>query len=186
MKPTFREYPSVRPLLQTGDIVAFGGTRDLVGRGIRLATRSQYHHVAIVLRTEADRVVLMESSANYGGVRGVSQTFLSQRIDDTDGIVDVLTLAQSMRTMFHADKCADHLLSLEGRPYDKIGAGLSGLGQWLRIPGRQRENALFCSELADSGHVAGGLIWGRDRTPTPREITGRPIYGAVWRLKRAA
>lgn len=166
--------------------MAFGGTPDIVGRGIRFLTWSQYHHVAIVLRTEADRVALMEASANYGGIKGVAPTFLSQRIADTNGFVDLYTLAPSVRTIFDAERCAAHLLSLEGRPYDKIGAGLSGLGQWLRIPGRQRENALFCSELVDAGHVAGGLIYGRDRTPTPREIIQRPIYGAAYRVKGAA
>jgi hypothetical protein len=176
-------YKQIRPLIKTGDVVAFGGTKDLVGIGIRVFTVSLHHHIAIVLRTEEDRVVLMESSANYGGVKGVGRTFLSKRIDETNGLVDILSLSPDARAKFDADKCAEFLLSVEGRPYDTWGAGLSGFGQWLRIPGRTRYNALFCSELADAGHVAGGLVVGRDRTPTPREIVERRIYHVAWRVK---
>jgi hypothetical protein len=77
------------------------------------------------------------------------------------------------------------LESVKGRPYDRRGAGLSGLGQWLRIPGRLRDDALFCSELADVAHCAGGLVYGKDRTPTPEELIRRPIYGSVHRIKGA-
>lgn len=183
MKPTPSTYHDIRDLLDTGDIIAFGGTRDFIGRTIRFFTRSAYHHVAVVYRSDADRVTLIESSANYGGVRGVGWTYLSQRIDDSAGTVDVFRLGCATRDAFDTASARQKCYELIGRPYDFKGAALSGLGQWLRIPGRMRHDALFCSELADAVHAAGGIRHGRDWTPTPEEIIKRPIYGAIYRIK---
>lgn len=177
-------YNDIRPFVQTGDIVAFGGRGGFISWGIQFVTRSDYSHVAIVRRTENDRIVLMESTSLLAGRSGVIQTYLSERAHDYP-VVDVYRLAADRRIGFNADACDRYLLSVRGRPYDRRGAGLSGLGQYLRIPGRLRDNALFCSELADNAHVAGGLIYGRDRTPTPEELIRRPIYGAVHRIKGA-
>jgi surface antigen len=177
-------YNGLRPYIQTGDIVAFGGKGGFISRGIQFVTRSQYSHVAIVRRTEADRVVLMESTSLLKDRSGVIETLLSERAHDYP-VVDVYRLAAKYRIPFNSAACDHYLQSVKGRPYDRRGAGLSGLGQWLRIPGRLRDDALFCSELADVAHCAGGLVYGKDRTPTPEELIRRPIYGSVHRIKGA-
>jgi hypothetical protein len=180
MTPRKADYSDIRDMLDTGDVVAFGGGGGIVGRVIRAATFSKHHHVAVVYRNEADRITLLESSMNYGGVRGVGFTYLSQRMEESDGIVDVLKLGNVAINRAAAQRKCEALL---GRKYDYVFALLSGFGQWLRIPGRQRLDALFCSELVDAVHVAGGLVVGRDRTPTPAQIIKRPIYAACWRIK---
>ncbi len=185
MKVNQSSYGDIRPFVQTGDIVAFGGASGFVSRGIQLVTRSIYSHVAIVRRTEDGRVVLMESTSLLSGRSGVIETYLSDRANDYP-LVDVYRLYAGRRAVFNAEACDRYLQSVKGRPYDRKGAGLSGLGQWLRIPGRQRDNALFCSELADNAHCAGGLVYGRDRTPTPEELIRRPIWGSIHRIKGAA
>lgn len=184
MKIKQTSYNELRPYIQTGDIVAFGGKGGFISWGIQFVTRSNYSHVAIVRRTEENRVVLMESTSLLKDRSGVIETLLSERAHDYP-VVDVYRLALKYRVPFRSDQCDRYLQSVKGRPYDRRGAGLSGLGQWLRIPGRLRDNALFCSELADNAHVAGGLIWGKDRTPTPEELVRRPIYGAAHRIKGA-
>ena len=185
MKPVRSSYDDIRPFVQTGDIVAFGGGKGFISWGIQLVTGSEYSHVAIVRKTVDGRIVLMESTSLLSGRSGVIETYLSDRANDYP-IVDLYRLYAGRRAVFDAAACDRYLQNVKGRPYDRKGAGLSGLGQWLRIPGKQRDNALFCSELADNAHCAGGLIYGRDRTPTPEELIRRPIYGAIHRIKGAA
>ena len=183
-------YDNIRGKLKTGDLVFFGGRDNVWSWLIRFFTISEYSHVAIVLRTEEGRVVLMESTTldtgNGKKTRGVQRTYLSERIATYKGLVDIATLSSAVRCDFDARQCEQKLLELEGKPYDTWGAGLSGLGQYLRIPGRERLNALFCSELADAGHRAGGLRHGKDHTPTPEELSRRPIFDAFWRVKEVA
>lgn len=177
------QYEDIRPTLKTGDLVFFGGHDGFVSAAIRFLTASPYSHVAIVLRSYEGRVVLMESTTLLEGKRGVQRTLLSERIDRYRGLVDVATLSDSARMLLNASICASFLERCEGKPYDTGGALLSGLGQWLRIPGRQRLDSLYCSELADAAHVAGGLIVGRDRTPTPEEMAERPIFAEFYRVR---
>jgi hypothetical protein len=180
------KYAAIRGRLKTGDLVFFGGN-GFVSRFIRFMTRSKYSHVAIVLKSEDERVVLMESTTldtgNGKKIRGVQRTYLSERIATYDGLVDIAPLSRSVRFDFDAKQCEEKLLSLEGEEYDALGAGLAGLGQYLRIPGRGRLDSLFCSELADAGHRAGGLRHGKDHTPTPEELSRRPIFEAFYCVK---
>jgi hypothetical protein len=184
MKVIKAAYDAIRPRLKTGDVVFFGGYDGWLSRLIRWGTLSSYSHAAIVWRADGDRLLLMESTTLLGKA-GVQRTYLSERAADYRGIVDIAPLSSDARRSFDADACAEFLASVEGRPYDTWGAGLSGLGQYLRIPGRERYNALFCSELVDAAHRAGGLRIGKDHTPTPEELSRRKIHEAFYRVKEA-
>jgi len=176
-------YPAIRPRLRTGDVVFFGGADGFWSKLIRWGTMSAYSHAAIVWKVEGEDVRLMESTTLLEGMRGVRPTSLLNRIVGYKGIVDVAPLSKDARQFFDEKACADWLESVNGRPYDTRGAGISGIGQYLRIPGRERANALFCSELVDIAHRNGGLLVGRDHTPTPQELAKRPIFEAFYRVR---
>lgn len=179
-------YEVMRPRLKTGDVAFFGGHDGWVSKLIRWGTLSAYSHAAIVYRTDGDRVLLMESTTLLAGKSGVQPTVLSERIRTYKGIVDIAPLSRDARRGFDVAACEEWLQSVNGRPYDRKGAGLSGLGQYLRIPGRERADALFCSELVDLAHRAGGLLVGSDHTPTPKELSQRPIYAGFYRVREGA
>lgn len=182
----YAPYAAIRERMNTGDLVFFAGN-GFVSRIIRFFTLSAYSHVAIVLRTEAtDRVTLMESTSIMKGVRGVSMTYLSDRLKDYEGRADIAILSKDARATLNAEACREFLYKCVGKPYDTRGALLSALGQWFRIPGKERLDSLFCSELADASHRAGGLCFGDDHTPTPEEMAERPIIEAFFRVREAA
>lgn len=185
MKVVQIRYESVRPHLKTGDVVFFGGKGGLFTSIIKLFTFSPYSHAAIVWRTEGDLVMLMESTTLLKGTRGVQPTRLSERIADYKGLVDIAPLSPDARRKFDCELCAARLFELQGYPYDMRGAGFSGPGQWFRIPGKARHDALFCSELVDAAHCAAGLECGKDRTPTPEELSRRTIFSAFYRVKES-
>ena len=112
-------------------------------------------------------------------------TYLSERLKDYEGRADIAILSKDARATLNAEACRDFLYKCVGKPYDTRGAILAALGQWFRIPGKEREDSLFCSELADASHRAGGLCIGEDRTPTPEEMARRPIIDSFWRVKEA-
>ena len=177
-------YAAIREMVGTGDLVFFAGD-GFISRLIRFCTLSPYSHVAVVLRTEGDRVVLMESTSLGDGFRGVQRTYLSDRLRDYNGRADIATLSMDARHMLNSRLAAQFLMKCEGKPYDARGAFWAGVGQLLRIPGKERLDSLFCSELADAAHRAGGLCVGDDHTPTPEEMAERPIIDSFWRVKEA-
>lgn len=50
---------------ETGDLIFFKG-KSLGGKVTRFITRSQYDHVAMILKNNNGEIVLFESSGNYG------------------------------------------------------------------------------------------------------------------------
>lgn len=183
MKHRIRQtiYPGwIRAQLRTGDLIAFAGDDWFPSKFIRFFTWSKYSHVAKVLHTKGDRVYLMESTTTDTGngkkISGVQRTLLSERIQDYNGRIDVYLMRQPIREKYDMAKAEAWALEMEGRPYDAWGAGLSGIGQWTRIPGRQRHGALMCSEFADGMDCAAGLVYERDRTPTPKEYVNRDLW----------
>lgn len=168
-------YRNIRKYLATGDLVFFSGN-GFVSRFIRFVTWSPYSHVAIVLRQEDDRVVLMESTSIGGGFRGVQKSYLSERLQDYDGQADVKFLSLEQYPYLRISEGIKFLEKCEGKPYDTKGALWAGLGQLFRIPGKTRLDALFCSELADAFFCACGLVYGNDRTPTPEELAERSLF----------
>ena len=84
-------YRQVRPQLQTGDIVLFSG-RDPYSFLIRVATRSPYSHVGLVLHLpELNSVFLWESTTLIktpifsGRQEGVHLILLSERLQTYNG-----------------------------------------------------------------------------------------------------
>jgi hypothetical protein len=173
----------LEPILRTGDLVFFGGDPSFVARAISFFTRSKYNHVGVVYRSAGGDTWLMEATAFFGGKRGVQSTLLSERVATYPGYIDLAMLKAYTRAEFDALACAEFLTGAEGKPYDFKGALLSGVGQWLRIPGWKHYDEMFCSELADAALRAGGLHCGKDKTPTPHEISQRPIFQKFIRLK---
>ena len=163
----FHQYEQVRSQMKTGDVIAFSGNAGF-SKFIKFFTRSQFSHVAIIVRDNSDAfgdtVTVIESTTELGipnsdnrkVIKGVQMHFLSQRIAMYDGSVYwvPLTTALSQDGM---QKMLTWLRStyVEEVSYDYVrvlDAGLTDIereffqsGFKLETP--QSYSQLFCSEL---------------------------------------
>ena len=160
-------YADIRHELDTGDLVLFRG-HTLFSRLIQRATRSEWSHVAMVLRLpEYDMLALYESTG-LGSLpdmisgevrRGVQLVPLSERVRACNGAIAVrqlkgVTLGPHERTALMALR-----RELRGRPYERslvdlVRAAYDGAG------GASAEDlsSLFCSELVAEAYQRLGLL----------------------------
>jgi hypothetical protein len=188
------KYDILRPVIQPGDIIAFGG-ECIISKIIMLATNSPVSHVGIVERTNQDNGfwtnMLMESTT-LNGTSGVVRTRLSERLQDYRGRVWWLPLSEETRAKLDMDKFWIWLENQNGKPYNARGAIKSALdifekipfiGKWFR--NRESYKRLFCSHLvAGALKAAGVLPQGINPSEiTPRDLTAMRLYSYDVQLK---
>lgn len=150
---------------EPGDIIAFQG-KGLISSAIRLWTWSAISHVGIMY----DRHTLIEST-QMEGQSGVVSSLAKHRIEGYDGRVALLKIKQRSRLDTRAMR--DFLLRQDGKPYDyKQVARLTTPFFWQRESHRR----FFCSELAASAHIAGGLYVCNSSETTPADLCRFRIY----------
>ncbi|MCI0681473.1 MAG: hypothetical protein L0Y71_05160 [Gemmataceae bacterium] len=162
------EYDAIRPTLDTGDIVLFGG-KGALSQGIKWFTRSRWSHVGMVIQLEWG-VFLWESTTltdledfDTGTMtEGVQLVVLSERIKKYDGEIAVRRL-ECERTAAMLDNLKQLRLELRGKPYEKAKIELIKAaydGPW----GDNIEDlsSLFCSEMVAEAYQAMELL-GEDK-----------------------
>ncbi len=159
-------YSEVRAAMQPGDVIAFSGS-GRTSNIIKRFTRSTVSHVGAVLRrTEADMVELIESTSLMGSV-GVQINLLSERLDHYGGNCPAwwLPLRQEVRIELDMDKWHTFMLRTVGRGYDFEQAAKSGVDVFDRTPFLKRLTLanedfteFFCSELVAAALEDGGGI----------------------------
>lgn len=175
-------YPEVRPKMQPGDVIAFGG-KGHFSEVIKWSTRSVVSHVGVILQTERLRAgqkgffnQIIESTS-IDGFSGVSVSKLSRRLEQYNGEVWWLPLAGTVRDQFDQDRFFDFLMEHKGKPYDMpqaVLAALDALGPFTR--NAEDFARFFCSEL-----VAAALESARVVPPiNASEVT--PINLCRWRI----
>lgn len=158
--------------IKPGDVIAFSGV-DAPSTVVKLATRSEYVHVAIVLSIKqqsfSDPILIAEShidtslpSVGTGEpLLGVQTQWLSKRLATVHG--PVWWAALKVRpSSDRLRKMQTWLLNLEQRqvPYDfpqAIAAGMPIL-DWLNVEIPTDYSALFCSELVTRALQIAGIL----------------------------
>jgi hypothetical protein len=165
-------YGTMRANVKSGDVFAFSGS-GLPSQVVKLATQSEYVHVAIVVwvdrRVEQNNAILIaESHVNVrlpsvgsGKHRlGVQFQWLGDRIATQTGPIWWIPLVQALDEAAIA-ALRDWLQLTEDAqtPYDfkqAIGIGLSALG-WSGLS-QSDDQAFFCSELVTRSLQVAGVL----------------------------
>jgi hypothetical protein len=167
-------YGTMRANVKSGDVFAFSGS-SLPSQVVKLATQSEYVHVAIVVwvdrRVEQNNAILIaESHVNVrlpsvgSGKRrlGVQFQWLDDRIATQTGPIWWIPLAQALdEPAIEALRDWLQLTEEAETPYDfkqAIGIGLSALG-WSGLS-QSDDQAFFCSELVTRSLQVAGVIGG--------------------------
>jgi len=175
------KYTDIREFMKPGDVIAFGGP-GFASDIIKFKTRSPVSHVGIVMRQEREgeevRNLLIESTS-LNGAGGVSTSFLGDVINEYDGQVWWLPLANAM-TYEQYRLFFNWLLDKVGREYDVKQAILSAIDklEWIGL-GNNEENfdKIFCSELCAGSLEAAGVIPAMNSSEvTPADLVSWNIY----------
>ncbi|MEU7570316.1 hypothetical protein [Micromonospora sp. NPDC049240] len=121
--------------MQAGDI-ALVRTGGLIGRLIRVVTRSRYNHIRLILDEHGSCIEANPTGCEYGFVQPGDVIVIAPLLDG------------------ERDKIADIAKEILGTPYgflDVVALGLSQFGFKPRWARRRIENpeTLFCSQLID-------------------------------------
>lgn len=174
-------YAQMRSEVKTGDILFFDANHGFFSSIIRAAT-GRPTHGAIVMRTDADRVTLMESTLLLKGKRGVQCTYLSERVAEYDGSVWIGHLSPDVRRRVDVAKIEAWLLEQEGKRYDLAGAIYAGLDQLIPwLPECDYTRAYFCTRLCMAGLRHGGYAVDHDFSPTPYQLSQLQLF---WRFSQ--
>lgn len=174
-------YQYVRESLQPGDIIAFSG-RGLISRGIAFFTGNAVSHVGIVFKTGSaglmQRVMLMESTTMINGKSGAQSTYMSERVEDYDGVVWWLPLSKEARARLDLDAYWQVMEETKGVDYDYRSI-FHFLIDRLRLWSNSEDpRKLFCSEWATLGLKAGRVlpIWINSSDVRPCDLCAFQIY----------
>ena len=168
------DYEVARPLMNPGDVIAFGGKGNF-SEIIKFATFSDVSHVGVVLQTKVagddstrffNQVI---ESTSLNGFNGVNISRFSDRLDTYDGELWWLPLSDQIReTKFNQIEFFNFLFDKAERrvEYDVPQAITSAidvldeLPLGMRGPGYNREDfsKFFCSELVAAGLERAGSV----------------------------
>jgi len=159
------KYHEIRMAMKTGDLVLFSG-EGFVSNLIKLATRSKYSHVGMVLKiNQFDFIALWESTTlNSAGdingqyVKGVQISQLSARIDDFEGEVYWRPLQWPIG---HDGllKLAQLRQELKGRRYETSENELfKSVYDGILGNNEHDLSSVFCSELVAEAYQTVGLL----------------------------
>lgn len=162
------EYETVRPDLQTGDLVFFSG-RGPVSNVIKLATSSRWSHVGMVICAPVlDMIVLWESTTlcNVNDVltglptRGVQVTALSKRLKSYDGEYGFRHLGLPQKCHGYEKIIGNLRRELDGKPYEE--------NEWQLMKSafdcldftitNTDLSSVFCSELCAEALIRCGVL----------------------------
>jgi hypothetical protein len=158
----------VAPLLDTGDVVLFGGSSALCMRLKRLL-RSQWSHVAMIIRVKGERrpllweavgstdMVDLATGEAEDGVRLVSfPHWVSLYHEDT--VVRRLAVRRSQAMLRALDKFRREMM---GRPYDRSQREMLRAAYDGFVLGKSRRedlSSVYCAELVAAAYQRMGLL----------------------------
>lgn len=161
-------YPTLRPKIQTGDLIEVASDTGIISPGIRLVTGQDVSHSAMVIRLRGynhdDDLMVLEAWNN-----GIRTRRLSVLVADYNRVYwhPLHGVDQAMR-----DKAAGWMLARVGKEpdglwgYDWVGAAQAGLGSTPMDSAR-----LFCSEaVAFAWFWAGILVKFPASAPVPGKL----------------
>lgn len=144
------KYHEIREDIQDGDIIAFGG-RGSISSLIKLFTRSNVSHVALILKSaleSGERLNMIIESTILDGYSGVVINRLSNRLRNYQGDVWWMPLRQELRDKANWEGAYEWLKSQKRKAYDSVQA--IGAGLDLIWNNKEDFDKLFCSELCSA------------------------------------
>ncbi len=193
-------YDDARPMMQPGDVIAFGG-KGQFSELIKFATFSDVSHVGVILQSQivddnADRFFnqIIEST-DLNGFNGVNVSRFSDRLSTYDGELWWLPLRKKVRAKMDNREFYNFLFNQarQRKPYDTPQAiksaldALDDLPFGLHGPGYNKEDfsKFFCSELVSAGLEAAGAVNAVNASEvTPIDLCRWKIYkGTYYQLK---
>jgi hypothetical protein len=158
-------YETIRPSLQTGDIVLFRG-KGGISRWIRrwcsllrgLKPTWASHVGMVIVEREYGRVMLLESTSIRGGIKGVRLVALGDMLADYKGDARVRHLKHELPLLAFDSKASSFARGVLGRPYERSLLELMR-SAWSHVRNKSATpESLFCSELVAMAYQALGLL----------------------------
>lgn len=103
------------------------------------------------------RVVLIESTI-LSDKKGVQVNWASERIADYPGRVYGFPLSAESQRKFDVTRFTEFMLSIIGRPYDKVLIAHLLFDKFNVVPSREDWDAMICSECVAAGYKVGGIL----------------------------
>ena len=199
-------YDSIQDQINPGDVIVFSGS-DLPSTVVKVATHSNYVHVAIVLATKplpslshhqpsGDSILIAEShidtslpSVGTGKTTlGVQFQWLTQRLATCQGPIWWAAL-QTPLTPSQIQRMQAWLREIEAQctPYDfvqAVGAGMDACDR-LGFENTPDDSAFFCSELVIRALQEAGVLGDRinPSEQTPADIMQLPCFNSPVQIK---
>jgi hypothetical protein len=184
--------------MKTGDVVLFSGT-DLPSTVVKVATRSDYVHAAIVLSTDRseipDRsVVIAESHIDTSApslgtgnaIMGVQHQWLHDRLVQAKGPVWWVSLkVPLLDPQRRAMQVWLQEIEAQQTPYDFLQVARAGLNLW-GLENTPDDAALFCSELVTRALQIAGVVDGQinPAQQVPADIVEFPCFNPPVLIQR--
>lgn len=184
-------YENVRPKMQPGDVIAFGG-KSAFSELIKSVTRAKVSHTGVILQ----RTMIGDNDDRF-----FNEIIESTEVEDFTGVVarrfsdclkaykgDVwwLPLKKEIReTKFNQKEFFDFLFAQKGKYFDVKQSLAAGLDIFDHLPfgiegfslNEEDFRKFFCSELVAAGLEAGGVISNVNASEvTPIELCRLAIY----------
>lgn len=129
---------------ETGDLIFFTG-KAFSNKVTRFFTRSDYDHVALILKNNIGEIVLFESTGNYGCELISWQAFLQHAFKNTYESMAFRHL-QTTRTKDMLESLDNFIKQAKGGKYNLSARKL------LFTTKQDKKNEYFCSELVASSY----------------------------------
>jgi len=152
----FLSYDAIRPQIKNAEVLLYRGT-DIVSRGIRLLTGSQYSHAGLVVWWN-ERLMVLEAVGN-----GVVAMPLSENLKHHHGAIDYYRCTE---TIDDARRLNMVIFAQEqlGKKYAFFQMAIFGFKLLFRMPmssNEQRANGaygqFFCSEYVSATYLTQGI-----------------------------
>lgn len=156
--------------IKAGDIMLFSGGH-WISRIIQWGTKSKYNHVAVSV--DPDISLMIEAAGRV-------------RAEDTRRAEGYDIYRVRPEYSYDLDKVISYLVDKLNRPYDYLGVAYLGILKVLGLKTRankwQKDHDYFCSELAKSAFLDGGLdiVPGTDAgNVSPGDIANSPVVEKI-------
>jgi hypothetical protein len=185
-------YEEIRPRMRAGDGIAFGG-HGFVSNFIKHWTRPSFwkfwqdsplSHWATVLRMDSEGRVYLIESTQLNEKNGVQVNLASTRIEQYDGIVFWLPLAQKQHDKFDHKRFNEFMQALDKKqiPYDDMLIAHLLFDRFNLFQSKEDWSKFICSELgAAIGKSANILPLNLNTSEvTPQRMAEFDIWGSIY------
>ncbi len=183
------DYATARKVVQSGDVVAFGG-KSLLSKIVKAAGKTVVSHSGVIVTALAGDTEpqFFESTVRLKGsnpVSGARVTSFQNRWNEYDGELWLLPLAAEIRKEFFDEPAfRDFVAEADGKDFD-LGEGFAIIWREIleQLEGSDlvAEQYYFCSELVADAFLHAGTIADVDPSEvSPKDLCRWKMYGDTY------